>query len=307
MNKCVDIVVTYNRIDLLKENIKALQKQSYIHHDIMIIDNASTDGTKEMVKNINDTRIKYYNTMENLGGAGGFAYGIKKAMELGYNYAWIMDDDSIPEPDALNSLIKKSKQINNNFSFLASLVYWIDGKIFPMNFPRIKYPKDYKKNIDLISKEKLLEINTCSFVGCFVNLKCAIKTALPISEFFFFFYDIEYTDRLSNIFPAYLDFESIIIHKAPSNKGAEISIAEVERIPRFFLQSRNGMYIARRNHKILKRFVTVGKRFIRIIIEAPNYRLKRTWILISGTFAGFFFNPELKYINEEKNDNKIRN
>ena len=125
MNKCVDIVVTYNRIDLLKENIKALQKQSYIHHDIMIIDNASTDGTKEMVKNINDTRIKYYNTMENLGGAGGFAYGIKKAMELGYNYAWIMDDDSIPEPDALNSLIKKSKQINNNFSLLIKSIFFL--------------------------------------------------------------------------------------------------------------------------------------------------------------------------------------
>lgn len=295
MNKCVDIVVTYNRIDFLKENINSLQNQTYIKHDIMIIDNASTDGTSEWIKKIKDSRVKYFNTGENLGGAGGFAFGIKKAFEIGYEYAWIMDDDSIPEKFALESLIKKAKILDNKFSFIASLVYWTDRKIFPMNFPSIKYKKNYQKNIDLISTKKIIEIDSCSFVGCFINLKCAIQTALPISEFFIYGDDIEYTTRLEKILPAYLDIDSIIIHKAPTNKGAEIFSVSADRIHRFYLQSRNGMYIARKNNEVLKRLAVVFKRFIKIVFEAPNYKLKRIWLLISGTFSGMFFNPKLVY------------
>ena len=50
MNKIVAVVVTYNRKELLEENIKALLNQSYENLDILIIDNASTDGTEEVVK-----------------------------------------------------------------------------------------------------------------------------------------------------------------------------------------------------------------------------------------------------------------
>ena len=108
MKKCVDIVVTYNRKELLRENISALIKQSYRDHDILVIDNASTDGTQKMVEELNNPFIRYYNTGKNLGGAGGFSYGLKIAAEGNYRYAWIMDDDSIPENSALESLINKS-------------------------------------------------------------------------------------------------------------------------------------------------------------------------------------------------------
>ena len=65
MKKCVDIVVTYNRKQLLEENINALLNQTYQNHDIMVIDNASTDHTDEMLKNYQD-KILYYNTGKNL-------------------------------------------------------------------------------------------------------------------------------------------------------------------------------------------------------------------------------------------------
>lgn len=73
MNSVAAIVVTYNRKILLRENLQALCKQSYEKLDILIIDNASTDGTYEYIKDLlNDARILYFNTGANLGGAGGF-------------------------------------------------------------------------------------------------------------------------------------------------------------------------------------------------------------------------------------------
>ena len=84
MNVVAAIVVTYNRCELLRECIKHLKKSEY-PTDILIVDNASTDGTAQMVSEyVNNTDVFYANTGANIGGAGGFNYGIKRAYEMGY-------------------------------------------------------------------------------------------------------------------------------------------------------------------------------------------------------------------------------
>ena len=83
MNESIAIVVTYNRKELLQKNIRALLGQSRAEFDILVIDNASTDGTQELVGRMAEesSRIAYINTGSNLGGAGGFSYGMQIACE----------------------------------------------------------------------------------------------------------------------------------------------------------------------------------------------------------------------------------
>ena len=119
-------MITTKGAKIKVKDITNICYQTFKDHDILIVDNNSNDGTKEMVAEIQDKRIKYYNTGKNLGGAGGFAFGLRKAIELGYLYAWIMDDDSIPEKEALQSLVDKGQALDGEFSYLASLVYWTD-------------------------------------------------------------------------------------------------------------------------------------------------------------------------------------
>lgn len=304
MIKIADIVVTYNRKKLLRENLEALINQTYKNHKIFVIDNNSTDGTEEMVRSLNSDFIVYYNTNKNLGGAGGFSFGLEKAVENGYDFAWIMDDDAIPDEKALESLVNKSKQIDYNFSFLASLVYWTDNKLFEMNVPSFKYKNKNDAKIDLISKYKLMPIDEASFVGCFVNIECVKKVGLPIADFFIYGDDVEFTQRMKKEKNAYLDLDSIIIHKAPSNKGADIITCDKERIQRFYYQSRNGMYIARKNHKLLGRFKLIFKRFMGIIMKAPNYKLKRIYVLLKGTLKGIFYNPKIKTFKKGTEENE---
>ena len=60
--------------------------------EILFLTNASTDGTEEMIlQDYNIDQVIYCNTGANLGGAGGFEYGVGKAAELGYEYIWIME------------------------------------------------------------------------------------------------------------------------------------------------------------------------------------------------------------------------
>lgn len=93
MNSTAALIVTYNRKELLKQSIEALLR-SETPCDIIVIDNASTDGTETALEPfIGSGRISYHNTGANLGGAGGFNFAIKTALKQGYEYMWIMDDD----------------------------------------------------------------------------------------------------------------------------------------------------------------------------------------------------------------------
>lgn len=167
-NKICAIVVTYNRKDMLEENIDALLKQEYNNFTIIIIDNNSNDGTDEIVKKYTNEKIIYIKLKKNIGGAGGFNYGIRKAIEEKYDYCWIMDDDTIPNKSALKSLIKKKQYLKDEFSFICSKVEWIDGSFCKMNQPAID--KNWVNRIEQI-KNNLLPVATCSFVSCFINIK----------------------------------------------------------------------------------------------------------------------------------------
>ena len=83
MNKVAAVVVTYNRIDLLKQCVDALLKQNY-PCDILLVNNNSVDGTEEWALELVNKfeNIKYHNTGANLGGAGGFNFGMRWAVDL---------------------------------------------------------------------------------------------------------------------------------------------------------------------------------------------------------------------------------
>lgn len=106
--KIAAIVVTYNRLELLKKCIASLQNQTRMPDYLFIIDNASTDGTKEWVEQqcSENKIIKYIRLSENSGGAGGFNAGVEAAMSYTPDWLWLMDDDGIPAPDCLEKLIR---------------------------------------------------------------------------------------------------------------------------------------------------------------------------------------------------------
>lgn len=97
--KVATVTVTYNRKDLLIKNIKAILEQTYKIDCIIVVDNNSTDGTREAV-NLEfgkDDRIKYIFLDENIGGAGGFYTGCKYAYENKFDWVILMDDDGRPQ------------------------------------------------------------------------------------------------------------------------------------------------------------------------------------------------------------------
>lgn len=292
MKKIAILVVTYNRKELLLENINALLHQTLKGSTIFIIDNNSTDGTKEMIKALDIPEIQYFNTGSNLGGAGGFSFGLNEVLKRDFDYCWIMDDDTIPEPEALKSLCDKADLLHDDFSFISSIVKWTDGKLCKMNIPGWKRSR---LNGFEGMENHLLRIATSSFVSLFVNLKIAHEIGLPIKEFFIYGDDCEYTLRLSKIKPGYWDLDSIVLHKMRANQGINIATEGEDRLERHYYNIRNLTYIAKKYgwDGIPTCIINVFGGVINVLLHAETKKMKRIGIIIKGFFSGIFFNPKI--------------
>lgn len=88
--KVAAVVVTYNRKELLRECLQALLNQTRPLDEIIVVDNASTDGTDQMIPE-EFPQITHVRLPENIGGAGGFHEGMKLAYEKGHDWIWVMD------------------------------------------------------------------------------------------------------------------------------------------------------------------------------------------------------------------------
>ena len=295
--KVIAVVVTYNRKELLKECIDALKKQNYRDCKILIIDNASTDGTYDSIKSLIDGKKIYYkNTHKNLGGAGGFNFGIKEASKIGCDYVWLMDDDSIVHKNSLEKLLEYDEKLKGEYGFLASKVIWKDNSICKMNIPRKSL---FKSNNDFESD--MVNIITSSFVSFFTKMSTVREVGLPISEFFIWTDDWEYSRRISRKYPSYLINKSIVTHKCNSNFGCNIVYEKDDRLSRYNYAFRNEGYYYRREGivGILYVFLRQFYYLLSIIFSSCDKKIKRLCIVFKNTFKGFFFYPKVEYLDKE--------
>ena len=244
--KVTTVLVTFNRKELLKVVLEKLNKLDYKNNVILIVDNASTDGTYQYIERyIDNNKIYYVNTGNNLGGAGGFSYGIKYSLKkFNSDYYWLMDDDCFVNTDSLSKLIEASEILDNNFGFLSSLVLWKDGKVCEMNKQKIKQPW-HKKGEFL--KNSLILTYYATFVSFFVKREVIKDVGLPIKDFFIWGDDVEYSDRISKKYDCYIVGNSVVEHAIQNNSGSNIAVDSENRIPRYKFAYRNEIYIAKKN------------------------------------------------------------
>lgn len=290
MNEVAAVVVTYNRKDLLEKCIKKLQEQT-VPLDILVIDNASTDGTNELFESVPEN-VKYFNTGKNLGGAGGFNYGMKKAYELGYEFFWLMDDDTMPYNNALEELLKAKDELKR-FGFLSSIAEWVDGSLCNMNVQKTGI---LKKKIDL--KQKYNTVIMATFVSFFISRSIVRQHGYPISDFIIWSDDLEYSRRISKNYPCYAVSSSKVLHEMKSNAKVGIENDSNERLWRYQLVYRNEVYVFRREG--MKGWIYLLSRMFfhsaKIIARAPNDKMKKIELIWKSFFEGIKFNPKIEKV-----------
>ncbi len=289
MEKVVAIVVTYNRKKLLQQCVEKLKNQTK-SLDILIIDNASTDGTEKLFNDVEDSNVKYYNTGANLGGAGGFSFGIKKAVESGYDYLWILDDDTMPTPTAVEVLLRKDKELDGEYGFLSSKALWKDDSICTMNIQKQTKWKQVR-NFDVEQT-----VQYASFVSLFMRASIVKKVGLPYKEFFIWADDWEYTRRISKTKKSYYIPSSVVYHWCNSNVGANIITTDADRMDRFKYMYRNDVVMYRQDGFEGWLYLSIRNivHRIRIILKSNDKGIKLALIREATTEGKKFF-PKIDF------------
>ncbi len=289
------IVVTYNRSTMLAGCLSALQRQTAPCH-ILVVDNASTDDTQQVLRPYLGDQVRTLVMERNLGGAGGFHAGMLKGVQDGYRYLWLMDDDTYPEADALAELLQGADRVQDQFGFLSSVALWTDGTECRMN--RQKARKSFYNDITLL-KYGMLAIEQATFVSCFVQATTVRQLGLPITEFFIWGDDIEYTRRIAvrNHLPCYLAGRSCVVHHMNSNSGSNIATESMDRLARFSYAYRNECYLYRKEGAkgIVYYLMRCGLHFVRIWKDGRDHRFHRSGILLKAFFKGWLFHPKVKF------------
>ncbi|WP_353948976.1 glycosyltransferase family 2 protein [Sporolactobacillus sp. Y61] len=221
MEKICAVVVTFNRLDLLKICLNALKKQTRILDEILIIDNHSTDGTTEFLKETysEDQKVEILYLKDNLGGAGGFETGIRHAYQENFDWLWVMDDDAEPESTCLEALLKYNSR---SIGLLAPVIINKKSKKV-QNYHHKRLNDSLTKDIyisnDEIRSHSIIELDANAFVGPLISHSAIERIGFPRGDFFIWLDDTEYTYRISRRMPIRLVTHALIYHndKAGNN------------------------------------------------------------------------------------------
>jgi GT2 family glycosyltransferase len=289
------IVVTYNRLSLLKEVIDSLRGQTYEDYKIVVVNNGSTDGTKEWLES-QDEIISI--TQENLGSSGGFFAGMKYVAEAGYKYCWVMDDDVICTPDALEELIK-AIQVKKDIGFVCSKVVGIDA-YSPMNVPTVDTrptKNGYANWFDCVD-DYMVKVRAATFVSVLLPTERIYELGLPYKEFFIWGDDTEYTSRITNKYDSYVACKSVVVHKRALQGALSLnSEKDKNRLKNYFYMYRNQAFATNKNG--------LRKEKIKFHISLIVFSLKlsvrldftKVFIILKSQFALLKFSPKIQYPN----------
>lgn len=258
MEKIAAVIVTYNRVDELLKNINMLLNQSKAVDAIYVINNNSTDDTIKKVDNLNEDRITLITLNENLGGAGGFSYGLRKCYEDGYDYIVLMDDDGRPyDYDTIKHLYDIANSHKNEKIMINSLVFENKNKL---SFGLLNL-----SDVDSVQKMAnggliLDAINP--FNGTLVNRLLISEIGFPNSSFFIKGDETDYQNRAikSGAFVATV-VDSLYYHpsiKRPRIKKLFFSFENDLEAPwKEYYRARNYTFMFGKNYKkrIFKRCI----------------------------------------------------
>ena len=203
--KIIAVVVTYNRIEKLKNTLFAYDAIKEGLDTLVIVNNKSTDGTYEYLSEWKVCKSSFnkevLNLDENLGGSGGFFKGCQYALSLGTDWILVADDDAYPNSDIIEKFESFSNEQNmDSVSAVCSSVMHMDGTIDVGH--RKKYiarcgfrPVFAPLSLDNYQKDSF-KIDLFSYVGTFLNVEILKKVGLCNSDYFIYYDDTEHSMRM---------------------------------------------------------------------------------------------------------------
>jgi len=282
----------------LLHTIQRLLAQSHSFDKIYIVDNNSQDGTYELLRQkdiLKNKIIVWYKLNKNLGGAGGFHYGIKKAYEEHFDLILCIDDDGMLERNAIEEIVKYREKQGPN-SVVGCLVLNKNNRrelAFPVS---LKTGKTFSLS-EVLSNSNL--IKGCNpFNGVLFPRKVIQKVGLPNKHFFIKGDEKDYNYRISKEFDCFTCKSALLFHPKPKFKkvdflGKKFNI-ETNNLKSYYYL-RNLIWLSRKYSQVNP---NIGRIILKSIIIEPllvKYKIVRLVSNLKAIFYGLFASKKVLY------------
>lgn len=270
MKDITAVVVTYNRKELLIRCINSLRKQTVRLDDIIVVNNGSTDGTKEWLVGQTDLDVIH---QENVGGSGGFYRGIQHAYEKGYDWIWCMDDDVYPEPDCLETLLRQDDEKTGILCPLRRQ----EGNTFLTEIKKFNQTNPFQSlhvheiTLEDMKGQDTVSIEGMAFEGPLIKREVVERIGLPNKDLFLLYDDSDYSYRT-----VLAGYQVKLVTKAILNKEKFFTnddrVAQVQKGKwKLYYHIRNTVYF---NRKYGKNVWVRNLRPIGVLLQYQGYVLK---------------------------------
>ena len=255
------VVVTYNRKEVLRGCLDALLAQTHPVDRIIVVDNASTDGTGEFLATHGydlSRHIEHLLLPENVGGAGGFHAGFERALTLQPEWIWAMDDDGLAHSECLQRLLDAPAAAG---PFRGPTVLVREQMDDPGNdklafeggavTPHGVLPLRTRGDLEALAVDGVVTGYACVFNGVLIRRDAAQRIGLPDKKFFIWGDEWDYVFRAREAgIPLTTIIAALYWHPRDRTQRATIRFAGTEYdVPRADSPQRN--YLLIRNHGYL--------------------------------------------------------
>jgi rhamnopyranosyl-N-acetylglucosaminyl-diphospho-decaprenol beta-1,3/1,4-galactofuranosyltransferase len=190
--RIVAVVVTFNRLAMLQRQLRRLAEVPELD-DVLVVDNASTDGTGEWLQGLDTPPLLATTLPDNTGGAGGFNHGLAWAMDHGADLVWLMDDDGLPDSDCLARLLEREGFDLWGPAVLAAQAP--DRLCFPIRLPGGTAVVHEMAAVEQAAADGLIHGVVIPFNGVLVTRDLVERIGYPRAEFFIWGDDVDYLWR----------------------------------------------------------------------------------------------------------------
>ena len=299
---------THNEAGFIDQALEALRRQTRQPDAVLIVDNVSTDGTLDRIF------PEYVTTIRNavdLGTTGSVAVGLGQALKEGFDWTWVLDADSVPEPDALENLLAFFQGLpsaeREKVCFLACRLATESGGADHRPLVLTASGIDYAP---LGAGSDHYRCDCFIWSGSLFRMPTVAKIGLPSADYFMDHAELEYGYRARQLgFSSYVVFSSVLRHDVGRRPGVTTRIWRLgplffrvyEMSPvRCYYHVRNTLYFWLYQHRPARpiwfvRSIVHGIFFPRTFAVRPFSHYRHLVACLRGLWDGLTGHMERRY------------
>lgn len=278
--KVAIILVNYNGEKYNEECINSILKSTYKNYEIIVIDNNSTDNSVKLLEEKFNSDIKIIMADSNLGFSGANNLGIKYALNNGFDYVMLLNNDTVIDENMIKIMVDTS---SNSVVVSPKIYYYDDKNILWSAGGRINWSKGLpiQYGINEIDNHESNERKEIEFAtGCciLIPIEAIRKVGMMSEDYFLYYEDTDYCVRLIREgFKIIYEPKAVLYHKVSASTGGEKSKMY------WYYMTRNRLIFNKKFNKTISYKIYF---LLTTTIKLIKYLITRDRIALSGSIDG---------------------